>query len=155
MILIPLSLTQVNWQQFLATVSDTESRDLGRCLDIAGIKTGSPAAYYKVLREFAITPSEAKVQRFLRFAFLTDIDFNAYKFDLNVLYGKRLRILDGDLTQWKTAVEYGCSQQAEGEDTVEFFNGVLQFFESAGLKDIWSDCRKSDLGNGLFLLEQR
>ena len=153
MILIPLSITQVNWQQFLATVSDIESRDLGRSLDLAGIKPGTPEAYYKALGEFAITPSEAKVQRFLRFAFLTDLHCEYYCFDLNILRGKNLVILDGNLAQWKDAVKFGCDNDQEPA-TIEFFNGVLQFFESAGLGGIWSDCRKQDLGNGLFLLEQ-
>ncbi len=152
MMLIPLSITQVNWKQFLATVSDTESRDLGRSLDLAGIKGGTPKAYYQTLREFAMTPSEAKVQRFLRFAFLTDCPIDSRQFDLNVLTGKRLTILDGDLLQWKEAVKHGCSQACEGEEVTELFNGVLQFFESAGI-NLWSNCRKQDLGNGLFLLE--
>lgn len=152
MLLIPLSITQVNWKQFLATVSDTESRDLGRSIDLDGIKGGTPEAYYRALREFAITPSEAKVKRFLRFAFLTDFKPNLHQFDLNVLHGHDLTIMDGDLGQWVEAVKFGCDRLSMPE-TMELFNGVLQFFESIGLKDLWSDCRKRDLGNGLFLLE--
>lgn len=161
MILIPVSITQVNWRQFLATVSDTESRDLGRSVDLAGIKAGTPQAYYKVLREFAITPSDAKVKRFLRVAFLTDLNQTFLEpFDLNVLKSKNLSIIDGDLNQWEQAVisachsgVYGGNHRVYPEETVELFNGVLQFFESIGLNELWSDFRKRDLGNGLFLLE--
>lgn len=152
MIITPLSLIQVNWPQLLNTVKEVEGRDLGRNLDIQHIKIGEPVAYLKTLEQFAAyLPSEPKVKSFLRFAFLTDF-LNLDGYDLNLLKSKYLTIAEGSLLQWELAINSG-STRLQSPETLEFFNGVLQIFETYGFRSIWNARRKSDLGNGLFILE--
>lgn len=150
--IIPLTITQINFPEFFRKVKDVENRDIGRLVDLENVK-GHPVSYIVALKVFAKEfATNTKFYKFLHFAFLTDVEGLDY-FDLEVLASRsnHLSIIMGNLNQWRQAVIEGCSKEMR-PDVLETFNGVYRFFELAGLKDIWYDYRKEDLGQGTFTL---
>ena len=150
--IIPLTITQVNWSELFKTIKEVEGRDLGRYLDLSQTKVGCPDAYFKVLKEFGKEPlSDEKLKKFIYLSFLTDIDiFDG--FNLDVLKSKKsMLIVGGTLSQWQIAVIDGC-QQNSSEESLRFYNGVFQFCTLAGLQSLWNSYQKEDSGQGTFYL---
>lgn len=61
-----------------------------------------------------------------------------------------LIVISGTVTQYKAATLICCTLDFE-QELRELFYGLLAFFESVGLYEVWSDCRK----RSPFLLEHK
>jgi len=169
---IPISLSNVAWQQYLSSTSEWLGHCPSKGVDACPSKLSDFAKYTASLGEFqsghALNAKRTLRTRgpwlqhtFYSFLIMTSgpiILRVAESTDLNVISTKaltgRASIISGTLDKWRDAIILCCQ-----EDTPKrlrfIFNTIKKAFDQLGLQDVFFEFNLRDAGDGTFLLEHR
>lgn len=166
---IPITICNVAWQQYLSSTSEWLGQPPSRGIDASGSKFCDFAKYTASLGEFEaqriLDPkrtlrSEGPWLRhtFYSFLILTSeqtILKVAETTDLDVISvgseDGRVAVVSGNLKSWKDAVIVMCREEVSKRSRA-LFNTIKEMFDNIGLADIWFDYRASSNQDSTFLL---
>jgi hypothetical protein len=169
---IPISIPNVAWQQYLSLTSEWLGHPPSKGVDSCQSKLSDFATYTASLGEFQ-AGKETDAKRTLRtrgpwlqhtfFSFLVLTSPSvilrvAESTDLNVLStkvdGKRASVISGTLLEWRDTIILLCA--ADSPKRVRLlFNTIKQAFDQIGLQDVFFEYKLKDAGDGTFLLESK
>lgn len=171
MLVIPIIVPDIDFDTFLATASKAIGQNISTTIDKSNKKISPIYRFLISLSEFQ-TNDRPSVQILrdtaslyahisLTFLFIAPLDVimismsrTRLKHTLAEGMGRtQIAVVSGTLDEWKAACLECCSQTF-GQDVQEFYNQVVIRFEELGIKELWSDTKKTKKGN-LFLLEKK
>jgi hypothetical protein len=169
---IPISIPNVAWQQYLSLTSEWLGHPPSKGVDSCQSRLSDFARYVASLGEFQ-AGKEVDAKRTLRtrgpwlqhtfFSFLVLTTTNnllrvAESTDLKVLStevdGKRASVISGTLQEWRDSVILMCDDTSPKRLRL-LFNTIKRAFDQIGLQDVFFEFRLKDAGDGTFLLESK
>lgn len=168
---IPISISQVAWQQYLSTSKELLGRSISNSIDGYVGELSDIAKYIITLAEFKLnkTLDPKAVLRgqgswfehfFLSFMILSSnsvILFIAETTSLDTISSsstgkQRLAIISGSLKSWREAIIICCSQNATVRIR-KIFNEIYFCLKKLGLSDLWYDYLPTTLSDNTFYLK--
>ena len=171
----PLLLSNLDWINFIKNVAVLTGHSPSRGIDSSKLKLGDYARFIAALGEFQSGKEQNPLDtlrnndhllRHLFFGFLvsgsTSLIYRIMELtDLNVTSAKakdkgRVAVVTGNLQQWKAAI-ITCldSSLIKNFELRWAFNGCLDVFYAAGLRNIFDSYRKKGLEDQTYLLEYK
>lgn len=174
---VPLSVTQINWMQFITTATEVVGRSPMRSIDAANVKPGDPFSFIAALRELdtpGISPRDAVripsvYLEHVSVGFLVHVSASEEwhigslplirRVDID---GKdiprqepdKLILLSGTLFEWRTVVSVILTRT---DDYIqrELFNKIYLWFKQFNLRELFDEFTEVDVPGGGFRLERK
>lgn len=166
-------MTMSDWPSVTQMASGLLGRDITRAVDKARLSPKSPLALVAILESIrhpiglqdpksVAREAMPSTLDHLHFGFIVAADelvfseilsLTSRTLALTISDTKELGIISGTLKDWKQVVVLGLSE-AVSEDIRLVFGHIFAYFETLGLRDIWSEYRKKSLSGTFALVVQ-
>ena len=179
--IVPLSMTQVNWPDYVSVTYKHVGHSPTRSLDGVGIKPGDPYSFLASLAELEVEGTDPRIGvlsanhtlAHVHLSFLCVLNAseqnalrNIPTLDISFIDGKEeydssrvdLMIISGTLLQWQLVIP----MMLEGFDLSRvtfvrrtFFNHIYNWIVKFNLKDIFTSYKVVPLTDGTYCLEPK
>ena len=165
---VPLLGGTVAWPRFLAVAKELTGHSPARGADASGKNLTEYARFIAALAEYRegcqLEPYQeirnaGAILRHLHFGFLIVAPRPALfelvqHIDINITVGKDSAIVSANLEIWKIGL-VECLKVSSSKTLRQIAFDILQFFNTLGLGELWSEHRKIGMSDGTYLLEHK
>lgn len=168
--LIPIAMTRVAWGDYIKFVEKYLGYSPTRGLDDFNIKVTEPKAYLatldlqnqpnKQLSNYDATWEHVHYSFMLKISRSLVLSFMLAAPRCKIVYysipdsDDMLLLLSGSMGEWYETLILGCRDLVKSKIRI-IYNHILQYFEQAGFKSIWSDFEKHTQVDNTFILKRK